>query len=141
MSYFEIATSASIFQLERRSKAQNIGNAHCYLLVYSTSVISYGKKVCFDFKMAAILKNLKYKTQLHFDFKYEKIVPNYAKNIFFMVMTSLMTSQSGLKFDPLNSCLGEARSGSKWQGQCLVNTCEYRNGLSWLYMPKEDLNK
>ena len=30
-SYFEIALSPSIFQLERRSKAQNTGNAHGYL--------------------------------------------------------------------------------------------------------------
>ena len=30
-SNFEIATSPSILQLERRSKAQNIGNTHGYL--------------------------------------------------------------------------------------------------------------
>ena len=30
-SYYKIAISTSIFQLERRSKAQNIGNAHGYL--------------------------------------------------------------------------------------------------------------
>ena len=33
-----------------------------------------------------------------------------------------------------------SRSG-KWQEQYLVNTCEYRNGLSRLYMPKDDLNR
>ena len=44
--------------------------------------------------MAAILKNLKYQTQLQSDLRYEKIVPNYAKK-FFMVMTSSMTSQGG----------------------------------------------
>ena len=33
--------------------------------------------------MAAILKILKYQTQLQFDLRYEKIVPNYAtKSIF-----------------------------------------------------------
>ena len=32
--------------------------------------------------MAAVLKILKYQTQLQFDLKYEKIVPNYAKKIF-----------------------------------------------------------
>ena len=42
---------------------------------------------------------------------------------------------------PLYSCLGEARSGSKLQGLCPVSTCEYRNRLSRLYMPKGDLNK
>ena len=65
-------------------------------LVYSTSGITSSKKVCRKLKMAAILKILKYQTQLPFDIRYEKIVPNYAKN-FFMVMTSSMTSQAGLK--------------------------------------------
>ena len=32
-------------------------------------------------------------------------------------------------------------SGSKLQGQCLVNKCQYRNCLSRLYMPKDDLNE
>ena len=66
-------------------------------LVYSTSGITSSKKVCRELKMAAILKILKYWTQLQFDLRYEKIVPNYAKNKIFMVMTYSMTSQSGLK--------------------------------------------
>ena len=41
---------------------------------------------------------------------------------------------------PVYSCLGEVGSGSKLQGQCLVNKCEYRNRPSRLYMPKQDLN-
>ena len=41
----------------------------------------------------------------------------------------------------LYSCLGEVGSGSKLQGQCLVNKCQYHNCLSRLYMPKDDLNK
>ena len=41
----------------------------------------------------------------------------------------------------LYSCLGEVGSGSKLQGQCLVNKCQYRNCLSKLYMPKDDLNE
>ena len=64
-------------------------------LVYSPSGITSIKKVVGP-KRAAILKILKYQTQLQFDPRYEKIVPNYAKN-FFMVMTSSMTSQGGLK--------------------------------------------
>ena len=47
--------------------------------------------------MAAILKILKYQTQLQFDLRYEKTVPNYAKKVFFIMMTSSMTSQGGLK--------------------------------------------
>ena len=41
----------------------------------------------------------------------------------------------------LYSCLGKVGSGSKLQGQCLVNKCQYRNCLSRLYMPKDDLNE
>ena len=66
-------------------------------LVYSSSGITSGKKVCRELKMAAILKILKYLTQLQFDLRYGKIVPNCAKKSFFMVMTSSMTSQGGLK--------------------------------------------
>ena len=47
--------------------------------------------------MAAILKKLKYQTLLQFDLSYEKIVQNYAKKVFFMVMTSSVTSQGDLK--------------------------------------------
>ena len=48
--------------------------------------------------MVAILKNFEYLTQLQFDLRYEKIVPNYAPNFFFMVMMSSMTSQVASKF-------------------------------------------
>ena len=41
----------------------------------------------------------------------------------------------------LYSCLGEVGSGSKLQGQRLVNKCQYNNCLSRLYMPKDDLNE
>ena len=51
--------------------------------------------------MAAILKILKYQTQLQFDLRYENILPNYAQKRFFVMMTSSMTSQGGLKFVPL----------------------------------------
>ena len=70
-------------------------------LEYSTSGITSDKKVCPELKMAAILKILKYQTQLQCDLRYEKIVPNYAQKSFFMMMTSSMTSQGGLKVVPL----------------------------------------
>ena len=63
-------------------------------LVYSTSGITSGKIVCREIKTAAILKILKYQTQLQFDLRYEKIVTNYAQKSFFMMMMSSMTSQS-----------------------------------------------
>ena len=47
--------------------------------VYSTSGITSAEKVCRELKMAAIFKIFTYKTQLQFDLRYEKTVPNYAK--------------------------------------------------------------
>ena len=73
-------------------------------LVYTPSGITSGKKVCGELKMAAILK---YETQLQFDLRYEKIVPNYAKKSIFMMMTSSITSQGGLKVGPLYSFIYE----------------------------------
>ena len=52
-------------------------------LAYSTSSKTTSEKVCRELKMAAILKILNYWTQLEFDFRYEKIVPNYAKKFLF----------------------------------------------------------
>ena len=52
------------------------------VLVDSTSSIISGKKIWRELKMAAILKILKYLTQLQSDLRYEKIVPNFAKKVF-----------------------------------------------------------
>ena len=57
--------------------------------------------------MAAILKILKYLTQLQSDLRYEKIVPNFANKSIFMMMTSSMTSQGGPKIGPLYSFINE----------------------------------
>ena len=58
--------------------------------------------------MAAILNFFKYvETQLQFDLRYEKIVPNYAKKSIFMMMTSSMTSQGGLKVVPQYSFINQ----------------------------------
>ena len=76
-------------------------------LVYSTSGIISGKKVCRELKMAAILKIVKYKTQLQSDLRYIKIVPHFAKKSIFMMMTSSMTSQGDLKVGPLYCFINE----------------------------------
>ena len=94
-SNFEIDISPSIFVLEHRSKAQNVDKK------------VKKKKVCLELKLTAILESLKYQTQLQFDHRYEKIVQNYAKKSIFMMMTSSMTSQGGLKVDPLYSFINE----------------------------------
>ena len=140
-SKFELAISPSIFQLERWSKAQNIGNAPGYFAGIINFRHYFWWKSLLRPQNGGHFQKIKYETQLHFDIRYEKIVPNYAKNVCFLVMTSSMTSHDCVKFGPLYLCLVLARPETMWQGQCLVNTCEYRNGLSMLYTPKEDLNK
>ena len=67
------------------------------ILLWLTSGVTSGLTLNFDIKMAAILKMPKYYMQLQFDIRYEKIVPNYAKKVFFVVMTSSTTSQGDLK--------------------------------------------
>ena len=56
-------------------------------LAYSTSGVTSDKKVCCKLKMAAILKIFIYQTQLQFELRYEKIIPNYAQKSFYMMMS------------------------------------------------------
>ena len=72
-----IVHSIFIRQYLNYSVYQNLKMFMAIFLVYSTSSITSGKIVCRKLKMAAILKILKYQTQLQFDLRYEKIVPNY----------------------------------------------------------------
>ena len=58
-SNFEIDISPSIFELERRSKAQNVGNAHGYLSGIFNFRYNFRQKVCRKLKLAAILKIFK----------------------------------------------------------------------------------
>ena len=109
-------------------------------LVYSISGITSGKKVCRELKMAAIVKILKFQTQLQFDLTYEKIVINSAKKVFHVDYVIDDVKGWPQSFH-LYSCLGEVGSANKLQGQCLVNKCKYHNCLSRLYMPKDDLNE
>ena len=57
--------------------------------------------------MVTILNIFKYQTQFQFDFRYEKIVTIYAIKVFVMMLTSLMTSQGGLRVGPLYSFINE----------------------------------
>ena len=84
---------------------------------------------------------LKYQTQLQFYLRYEKSVPHYSKKSSFHGDDVIGGVTGWPESCRLYSCLGEVGSGSKLQGQDLVNKCEYRNRRSRLYMPKEDLNE
>ena len=50
-------------------------------------------------------ENLEILNTASIDLRYEKIIPNYAKKVFFVMMTSSMTSQGGLKLGPLYSSI------------------------------------
>ena len=82
------------------------------LLVYSTSDITSGKKVCRELKMAAIFLILQCQTQLQFDLRYEEIVPKkyFHDDDVIDDVTGWPQSFS------LYSCLGEIGSGSKLKG-------------------------
>ena len=76
-------------------------------LTSSTSGITSGEKVCRELKMAAIFKISKYQTQLQFDLRYERSSQIMPKKVFFMMMTSSMTSQGSLEFGPIYSFINE----------------------------------
>ena len=111
------------------------------LLVYSTSVIASGKKFVATLKWEPFWKFWNMKRSFTLTSNMKRSSKTLCQKKYFSWLLSSMTSRVGLKFAPLYSCLGEALPGRKWQGQCFVNTWEYCNGLSMLYMPKEDLNR
>ena len=106
-------------------------------LVYTTSCITSGKKVCRELKMVEILK---YETQLQFDLTYEKIVPNYAPKNIFMMMMSSMTSQGGLKVGPLYSFINEIKTfymiTKKWAKISSLNFLCVGIMILWLQLYK-----
>ena len=110
------------------------------LLVYTTSGVISRKKVCHP-KMAAILKILKYLTQLQFDFRYETTCHIMPKIFVFRGDEVIDDATGWTQSCPLYSCLGELGARNKLQGQSLVNKCEYHNRRSRLYMPNDDLNE
>ena len=106
-SNFEIDISPSIFELQRRSKAQNVGNAHGYL------------SGIFEFRYNFRQKRLsRAQNGGHFE-NFEKlntasIWPQIWKDrtklcpkSIFMMMTLSMTSEGGLKVGPLYSFINK----------------------------------
>ena len=109
-------------------------------LVYSTSGITSGKKSLSAQNGGHFEKflNIKHSFNLTSDMKRSsQIMP---KKVFYGddVIDDITGWPQSFS---LYSCLGEVGSGSKLQGQRLVNKCQYHNCLSRLYMPKDDLNE
>ena len=95
-SNFEIDISPSIFELERRSKAQNVGYVNGYL----SDIFNFP----YHFRLKKKFASSKWRPF----WKFVKGRPKLCqKKVLFMMMTSSMTSQGGLKVGPLYSFLNE----------------------------------
>ena len=110
-------------------------------LVYSTSGITFGKKVCRELKMAAIFKNFEILNTASIWPQIWKDRPKLCQKKVFYGDDVIDDVTGWPQSFSLHSCLGEVGSGSELQGQCLVNKCQYHNCLSRLYMQKNDLNE
>ena len=105
-------------------------------LVYSTSGISSGKKFVASSKWRPFwfFLDIKHSFNLTSDMKRSSqsmLKWNFYGDDVIDDVTGWPQSFSSY------SCLGEVDSGSKLQGQCLVNKCQYHNCLSRLYMQKK----
>ena len=140
-STFEIDISPSIFELERRSKAQNVGNARGYLFGIFNFRYNFRWKSLSraqnggHFENSDILNTASIRPQIWKD------RPKLYQKKFFHGDGITDDFTGWPQSFPLYSCLGDVGSGSKLQGQYLVNKCKYHNYLSRLYMPKHDLNE
>ena len=107
-SKFEIDISPSMFELERRSKSQNVWNANGYLSdIFNFRYNFRGKKFFASSKWRPFLKfrNIKHSYNLTQNMKRSsQIMP---KKVFFMMMTSSMTSQGAVEFGPIYSFINE----------------------------------
>ena len=133
----------SIFELQRRSNTQNVRNAHGYRsgkfnFRYKTS----GKKRLSRAQNGGHFKkdlNIKHSFNLTSHMiRSSQIMP---KKVFYNGDGVIDDVTGWPQSFSLYSCLEEVDLGSKLQGQCLVNKCQYHNCLSRLYMPKNDLNE
>ena len=103
MSNFEIDTSPSMFELERRSKAQNVGNAHGYL----SGIFNFRQKRLSRAQNSGHFENFEISNTASIWPQMWKDRPKLCQKSIFMMMTSSMTSQGGLKFGPLYSYINE----------------------------------
>ena len=110
-------------------------------LVYRTSGITSGKKSLLRPQNGGHFENFEILNTASFWPQIWKDRPKLGQRSIFHGDDVIDDVTGWLQSCPLYSYIGQARSRSKLQGQCLVNTCEYHNRISRLYMPKEDLNR
>ena len=128
------------FELGCRSKAQNVGNAHGYL----SGIFNFRYNIRWKslsraqngghFQKISILNTASIWPQIWKD------RPKLCQKKFFYGDDVIDDVTGWPQSFSLYSCLGEFVSGSKLQGQCLVNKCQYHNCLSRLHMPKKPIS-
>ena len=96
-SNFEISISQTIFELERRSKAQNIGNANGYLFGIFNFRYNFRWKGLSRAQNGGHFENFDISSTASIWPQIWKDRSKLYKKKFFMVMASSMTSQSSLK--------------------------------------------
>ena len=107
-SNFEIDISPSIFKLERRSKAQIVGNAHGYLSGIFNFRYNFRWKILSRAQNSGHFENFEILNTASIWPQIWKDRPKLChKKSIFMMMTSSMTSQGGLKVGPLYSFIYE----------------------------------
>ena len=106
-SNFEIDITPSIFELQRRSKAQNVENAHGYLSGLSTSGITSTKKSLSRTQNGGHYENFEILNTASIWPHIWKYRPKLCQKNIFMMMKSSMTSQGDLKVGPLYSFIYE----------------------------------
>ena len=106
-SNFEIDISPSIFELRRRSKAQNVGNAHGYLSGIFNFRYTSGKKRLSRAQNGGHFENFEISNTASIWPQIWKDRPKLCQKSILMMMTSSMTSQGGLKVGPLYSFINE----------------------------------
>ena len=100
-SNFEIDISPSIFELERRSKAQNVRNAHCYCSGIFSFRYNFRWKSLSRPQISDHFENFEILNTASISPRILKDRPKLCQKSIFMMMTSSMTSQGGLKVGPL----------------------------------------
>ena len=99
MSNFEIDISPSIFELERRSKAQNIGNANGYLSGIFNFRYNFRWKSLSRAQIGSYFENFEILNTASIWPQIWKDRPKFCpKKFYFVVMTSSMTSQGASNF-------------------------------------------
>ena len=96
--------------VQRRSNAQNVGNAHGCLSGIFNFRYNFSEKSLSRAQNGGHFENFQISTQLQFYLRYEQDRPKLCKKGIFMMMTSSMTSQVGLKVDPLYSFRNEIKT-------------------------------